>query len=690
MNFSFRHKALPLQESQADCGYVCASVAFDFFGQKIPPHRIRANLSSTSRGLSIQQLAEIMRALGANVVAVAFNCKEIQKIPVPTILLLKRAHYVVFMGFNGKTLSVYDPAVGWQEWSQSRMVEEVVGIGLGIKSVKKSTLALKEKSKWHISASAFRSSLKSDGLKVLFLTFLAQGLALLLPLATQHAVDQIGIGKEVGIIALFAVAYLLLSIVGNISMVLMSISTKKLARYVALIASGALFDRLASKDMLWFERRPQAFAFNQFNAVMTIYGYYGELASHLFIILMTGAVGLIAMFFVSPWLVLPGFVTLILSTLIAQAFQRPRQTQASRQIQTQQRVRSFFFDVVAQMPALKRYGVTRRAKATMRVEMRMLANLHVANAALSSTQTALTGFVSSVERLVFICLAGYFMLSDKLTLGAFVAIGLYKDLFVNSLAGLLQLWRAQANLLPQRFQLAELLDSEAAPLRHFIKPVSTSIDISNLSFRYDGLDPWVLKDITFKIEAGECIALQGPSGAGKTTLIKLLCGLLQPTSGNVTVDGHAMTTLINCCGIVLQTDRLITGSIADNITFFRGGKTREQVLEILKIVELDSFIESLPMGLDTGIGEDVAGLSGGQRQRILLARALVSRPPFIMLDEATSALDAETENRVLSNIHNIGVTTILCSHRNAVLKYANRVFEVSSCKLIQREIYEMN
>ncbi|NJR72063.1 MAG: ATP-binding cassette domain-containing protein [Gammaproteobacteria bacterium] len=213
---------------------------------------------------------------------------------------------------------------------------------------------------------------------------------------------------------------------------------------------------------------------------------------------------------------------------------------------------------------------------------------------------------------------------------------MYKDQFANALRSLFQLWQQHALLLPQREQLAELM-AEQPLIRNEVREITRgALSINNVSFRYGTLDGWVLNDIFFQMNAGECVVLKGPSGAGKTTLIKLICGAAAPSAGQVLIDGLPVESGIQKLGAVLQTDRLITDTIRENVLLFRGGvigksscqAADDEIYAALRIVGLEGFVRGLPMQLNTGIGEGMTGLSGGQRQRILLARALIGDPKF--------------------------------------------------------------
>ncbi|HMJ05437.1 MAG TPA: ATP-binding cassette domain-containing protein, partial [Chthoniobacterales bacterium] len=227
-----------------------------------------------------------------------------------------------------------------------------------------------------------------------------------------------------------------------------------------------------------------------------------------------------------------------------------------------------------------------------------------------------------------------------------------------------------------RLQAATLL----APANHRMKAVRQvtrgEVVFRNVSFSYGSLDRLVLNDVSFRICEGECTIIRGPSGAGKSTIAKLLSGQLEPTRGAIEVDGAPLADIMNGMAAVLQSDRLVTGTIRENIAFFRRGIADEEITEALQIAALDDFVLNLPMGLSTQVGETMAGLSGGQRQRLLIARAVLRKPKLLILDEATSSLEIEVESQIFGKLRSVGSSMLVIAHRPEVWRLADQILAV--------------
>lgn len=203
--------------------------------------------------------------------------------------------------------------------------------------------------------------------------------------------------------------------------------------------------------------------------------------------------------------------------------------------------------------------------------------------------------------------------------------------------------------------------------------------LENVTFKYDpDSERNTLQNISFDASVGQTVAIVGRSGSGKSTLVSLLQALYHPTSGRILIDGHDIRhispqSLRSQLGVVPQECFLFSGTIQENITLYRSDFTLEQVTEVAKLAEAHTFIQDMPMGYNTQVGERGTSLSGGQRQRIAIARALLGDPRILVLDEATSSLDTESERRFQQNLHRISRdrTTFIIAHRLSTVRHAD-------------------
>ena len=278
------------------------------------------------------------------------------------------------------------------------------------------------------------------------------------------------------------------------------------------------------------------------------------------------------------------------------------------------------------------------------------------------------------------------------TLGIFVVAAFRMIPSINRIMVSLQSIRFAQPVVDNLFQefkkineYEEFNNSEVSDLFNF----KSNIKIQDLEYKYPSSNDNVLKSISFQLKYGEAVGFIGTSGSGKSTMADLILGLLKPTNGKILVDGVDIHTNIrawqNKIGYVPQTIYLTDDTLRRNIAFGIADIeiNENAVINAIKSAQLDGFINGLPEGLDTIVGERGVRLSGGQRQRIGIARALYSNPEILVLDEATSSLDSATENKIMKSVNNLKgkITLIIVAHRISTLSQCDRVYKFEKCNI---------
>lgn len=288
-----------------------------------------------------------------------------------------------------------------------------------------------------------------------------------------------------------------------------------------------------------------------------------------------------------------------------------------------------------------------------------------------------------------VLLAGaYFILQGKLSIGNFMAFVLLTNIFFRPIEKINAIIESYPKGYAGFKRFLHLLDTELDIADHpeakTLKEVKGDIVYDNVWFGYTDSQP-VLAGINISIRAGETVAFVGPSGAGKTTLCSLLPRFYEVQTGSITIDGEdirdvTLASLRNHIGIVQQDVFLFSGTLRENICYGKLDATEDEIREAAQRAELGSFIEKLPEGLDTIVGERGVKLSGGQKQRLSIARMFLKNPPILILDEATSALDTETEMSIQRALNELseGRTTLVIAHRLATIRHADRIIVTTS------------
>jgi ATP-binding cassette subfamily B protein RaxB len=288
-----------------------------------------------------------------------------------------------------------------------------------------------------------------------------------------------------------------------------------------------------------------------------------------------------------------------------------------------------------------------------------------------------------------ISLAALAAIAGEMTVGVLIAFIAYKTLFVSRIGTFIDQMVAFRLLDVQLEFVSDIALAEEEPNLDGGAPAGTlkgGIKLRNVRFRYGARDREILSGVSLAIEPGEFVAIAGASGTGKSTLLRLMCGLAEVTSGEVLIDGFPVRkwgqrALRRQIGIVMQDDQLLAGSIAENITLFDSDYRQEDLLEAARLACIEEEIQALPMGFHTLVGDLGNTLSGGQKQRIMIARALYRKPKILVMDEGTSHIDVPTERRINETLKNLEITRIVAAHRPDTLAAADRVFLLAEGQL---------
>ncbi|HEY9643927.1 MAG TPA: peptidase domain-containing ABC transporter, partial [Coleofasciculaceae cyanobacterium] len=307
-----------------------------------------------------------------------------------------------------------------------------------------------------------------------------------------------------------------------------------------------------------------------------------------------------------------------------------------------------------------------------------------------------SGMIQSLGGTVLLWYGATLVIQNQLTLGQFVAFNMMMGYVISPVVALANLWNELQEVLISVERLNDVFEAEPEESiqksRIILPLVQGEVQFDDVTFRYsEDEEQNTLQNLSFTVQAGQTIAIVGRSGSGKSTLVKLLQGLYYANRGRILIDGHDIChvspqSLRSQLGVVPQECFLFSGSILENITLYRSGFSLEQVIEVAKLAEAHPFIQALPLGYSTIVGERGSSLSGGQRQRIAIARALLGDPRILILDEATSSLDAESERRFQHNLGQISRdrTTFIIAHRLSTVRNADKILVLDRGILVEQ------
>jgi ATP-binding cassette subfamily B protein RaxB len=295
--------------------------------------------------------------------------------------------------------------------------------------------------------------------------------------------------------------------------------------------------------------------------------------------------------------------------------------------------------------------------------------------------------IFGLENVVTVYLAASLALQNQMTVGMIFAFMSYKTGFTGKASTLVEkiLDFRLLDLHLERISDIALNPVEAGHDRPLLGDASIrgALELRNVSFRYAETDRFVLRDVNLKVEAGAFVTIMGPSGGGKTTLLKIMLGLLEPTSGEVLVDGiplkgFGVRTYREQVSAVMQEDQLLSGSVSENICFFDPHFEQDRMVACAQTAGIHDEIMAMTMGYNSLIGDMGSSLSGGQKQRVLLARALYKNPKILFLDEGTAHLDIEKEREINERLRQLSITRISVAHRPEIMSGADQILHIGA------------
>ena len=685
LNF-FGQSRLPvvLQTESAECGLACMAMVSSYHGFVTDLATLRTRFSISTRGVSLDDLMGMSERMNMDAQAMRLELDELDQLPTPCILHWDMNHFVVLKKVNGHKVEIHDPARGHVVLNISEVSEHFTGVAL----VATPNIRFEQKTeKQSVKLSQLVGQvqgLKSSLLKIFGLAVVLELFALVMPLLNQLVLDQVLVSQDRELLTILGIGFLLLTVTQVLIKLLRSWAVIYMSTTFNLQWASNVFSHLIRLPVSWFEKRHLGDVISRFHSVN---GIEKLITTQLVEAVLDGlmTVGTLAMMlFYSPMLAMVAVVALLLYMMLRWFHYSHLRLETENQMVFGSKVESFLIETLRGIQSIKLFNaLTERKSHWFNLEVdRRNADLKIQKVQMISQ--AFNGLIFGIEAIVIMWLGASLVMDGALSVGMLFAVLSYKTQFSSRAANLVDQYIALRMIRVQTERLADIVLTERedthAKVSGFLK-LKPTIELRNVSFRYDDQSPWVLKDCSFKIHEGESVAIVGPSGCGKTTLVKILLGLLKPQEGEVLygdmdINKMGLDNYRERVATVMQDDSLFAGSILENIAFFSRTPNLERVEEMAHLAALHDDIVNMPMAYNTLIGDMGTSLSGGQKQRLLLARALYRQPEVLLLDEATSHLDGDNEMKVNEAVSQLDLTRIFVAHRESTIRMAQRVIQL--------------
>jgi ABC-type multidrug transport system fused ATPase/permease subunit len=493
-----------------------------------------------------------------------------------------------------------------------------------------------------------------------------------------------GAGTTSGLLAWTALAGLVLFAVHSIIDVVLTFGWIRVGQRMVYDLTCAVFARVQRRSLTSHAARPIGDSLARITGDSWCISLLVDnlFLGPLFASIMLGAM-LVILLRLDVQLTLLALVVAPLMVSASVLFGRPLRAVAQERRTLESLMQAHVQQTLTGIPVVQAFGQEQREHRRFREVARSIIRAHQRGSLVGGLHGLGTGLGTTLGLMAVLWVGAHRVLDGALTLGSLLVFLAY----LGSLQAQLKVFAgAYANVQGARAsadRVLEVLEADdqmrERPGARPLGAVSGHIRMENVSFGYQPDEP-VIQNVTLEARPGETVAIVGPTGAGKSTLVGLVPRFFDPWAGRVTVDGHdlrdvRLESLRSQIALLLQEPFLFPVSLAENIAYGRPGATPAEIEDAARAANAHGFIEQLPAGYDTVIGERGTTLSGGERQRVAIARALLRDAPILILDEPTSALDAETEASLLEALERLMVrrTTLIIAHRLSTIRRANRI-----------------
>ena len=679
-----RRVPLVRQAEASECGLACLAMIAAYHGLEVDMPALRRRYPSSLRGVGLKSLIDMADRLGFVARALRAEPEDLGDIELPAILHWGMNHFVVLTRITTRLgrsrYHIHDPSDGSRVIEVTALRRKLTGVVL---ELAKGDRFRPVRARSPLRMAQLWSGIRGAGRalsSVLLLSFILQFVALALPFFLQLGVDNVLPAADDQLLNVLALGFGGLVLINVFTTWLRTVSLLGLSSSFSFQVVNNLYRHLLSLPLSWFEKRHVGDVISRFQSTQPVTDLLGQGLITAIIDGTMVSLTLILMFVYSP--ILAGLAVaawvLYISIRVA-SFAAMRRSNAGS-IAAAAAENSAFIETVRGISTIKAFGrEATRQRMWQSLKARAI-NAQLKLGRISASFDAGSNVILGLERVLFVYVAIRLAIHSGFSVGMIFAFQAYKQQFLDAATRLVDQGVKYKLIDVHLTRIADIALSTPEPVgRRWEVTAGSSgqIELRNVSFRYGVGEPDILRNTSLHIRPGEMIALVGPSGGGKTTLLKLIMGLLEPTGGEILIDGLSLKQLGSQAwrsrlGSVLQDDRLFAGSLAENVCFFEPEPDMERVRAVCEQAAILNDIERMPLGLETLVGDMGSSLSGGQRQRVLLARALYVKPDVLFMDEGTANLDHASEAIVLASLKALRITRVISAHRAPAINAASR------------------
>ena len=682
-----------------DSGVACFQMLSKYFGMPFRKEVIKRVLSEQlerTPTLSLPLCGAVSELMGLNPQLINIPAQAITRLEGPCLVTWQDGLAIIYE-FSETELVIAVPELGVRRYKPEDFIE-TWGDGGEVLLLKKT----KETPQERFGLSWFLPALqkyKRVLIEVFVASFFVQLFQLANPLMIQVIIDKVISQNSPSTLGYLVFFLVIINIFEALLTTLRTYLFVDTTNRIDLSLGSEIIDHLLRLPLRYFERRPVGEISTRVNELERIRQFLTGTALTVVLDCIFSVIYVVVMFLYSPLLtavslaIIPIFIALTL--IFSPTIRRQLRVKAERNAETQ----SYLVEVLTGIQTVKAQNIELRSRWKWQERYARYISTGFKTVITSTLAKSASDFLNKLSRVILIGMGAYLVLDGKLTLGQLIAFRIIAGYVTSPIMRLATLWQNFQETALSLERLADIVDSpeEGEEDRNNIPmpAIRGKVKYDNLSFRFKNSGPLQLKNVTTEFETGTFVAIVGESGAGKSTMTKLLSRLYEPEGGRILIDGYDINrvelySLRRQIGVVPQDTLLFEGTILDNIALTNPDATTEEIIAAAQIAAAHDFIMTLPNGYNTRVGERGSSLSGGQRQRIAIARTILQAPAIMVLDEATSALDFATEQEVSRNLKEAlkERTVFFITHRLGTIKNADTIVMMDAGSIVERGTHE--
>lgn len=694
------------QPDSKDCGPTCLRIIAKHYGKLISLAEIRELSETTRAGSNLLKLSDAAETIGFKSIGVKLDYRQLVDAPKPCVVHWNKSHFVVVYAIKKDTVYISDPSYGLISYAKDEFLPRWIGNNATEDTKEGIALLLEvtpkfKKLEWEDSDKRslrflYQYLFKYKRLLVQLCIGLLVGslLQLIFPFLTQSIVD-VGIqNQDINFIYVVLIAQLMLFI-GRTSVdifrgwILLHLSTR-----INISLVSDFFIKLMNLPIAYFDTRMTGDIMQRINDHRRIENLLtGSTLNTLFSMFNLIVFGAVLIYYSPKIFGIFAIGSILYIMWILYFLKRRKELDYKRFSQLSQE-QSTVIELINGMQEIKMHNAEKQKRWKWEFVQARLFKVSIQSLALEQTQGVGSSVINELKNIIITFTSAVLVIQGSITLGMMLSIQYIIGQLNSPIGQMVGFIRSYQDAKISMERLAEIhgKDDEENRGKRLISKIKPDQDLSlkNIDYRYPGSDENVIKGLSMEIPANKITAIVGASGSGKTTLMKLLLKFYDPQKGHILYGENYLSSISHKawrdhCGVVMQEGYVFNDTIAYNIAVGQDTIDQERLIRAAKIANIYDFIQSLPLGFNTKIGNEGIGVSTGQKQRLFIARAVYKNPELLCFDEATSALDSKNERAIMQHLDTFfkGKTVIVIAHRLSTVRHADQIVVMDEGKIIE-------